>query len=233
MTEQRTVTETYFLFAAEKKGKISGSDPVRTMCLLTAALYELSAAGYLEFRENEVSPLNGSATLPAYLAQVRKRLREMSSMEYKEIMRDYNNGWTDYHLNRLTMALGDDLAGRGLATKAKLGVLLNTRTYFIPRRDVLAEAADSLRDAVASPDPLPTETGFLWLLLEKSELLPAALTEEEKLRMSRRLRLQCDQDPESELAKLDALTERFLSLSSSHTYEGTQYLKQKQKRSSR
>jgi hypothetical protein len=206
-----SLSEAYFLCAVQDKGKVFGYDTVKIACLLVAVFYELEQAGSVRLTEHAaVTVTEPPSDLPGGAA-VYERLTNMDSPEWKEILRDYSNPLTDWHLNTLATAIGNSLAEKKLATRAKLG-LFQGRTYYLPQKNALPGLAAELMVNIMYSPTLQTEDGLLWLLLEKGNCVPKALPMEQRDAIHNKVTNALNSEPEGELAGFSRFIKKLLSM---------------------
>lgn len=208
------VSESYFLCAVQKKGKIFSYDSAKIACLLAAILWEAEQAGAVSVPDGRIIPAPELPPDTPWLTPFWEHLREMDTPNFKHLLQDYSSGFSDRHLNALTQSLGDRLDAKGLVTKAKLG-LFGGRTYFMPRRDSIPALTAELKVDILFQTPPSTDSTFLWLLLEKSSCIPETVTDEDRRLLREKVTSFLQQSAGSELARLNALADRLISLSES------------------
>lgn len=205
-----SISEAYFLYAVQKKGKIFGYDTLKTACLMASVLYEMKQSGVIDISGHKVM-ITGSVPDDApYFAPVYEHLREIDLPDFKHILQDYSNSLSDRHLNALTTPIGTRLAEQGLATKAKLG-LFGGRIYFMPYKDAIPALTAELQVNILYQTPVPTADGFLWMLLEKSSCIPGALPEDQRAVLSRRVAAALQNEANEDLAEPAQLMDHLLA----------------------
>lgn len=195
-----SISEAYFLCAVQNKGKLFGHDTAKVACLMAAVLYEMKQSGIISWNQKKVTLTGALPPEASYLFPVYEHLKEMNLTDFKHILQDYASGWSDRHLNALTTAIGDHLAECRLATKAKVG-LFNGRTYFMPYKNAIPALATELQVNIMYQTPVPTEDGFLWILLKKSDCVPKSLEEELQTKISARISDAVRTYPDGKLAE--------------------------------
>lgn len=200
-----SVSELYFLCAVREKGKIYGYDTKKIICLLTAALWELEACAAISFTDQEIQLLEQSE-IPPYLLPLYEHLKEMESLQFFQVLRDYHNALSDRHLNALAVSIGESLNSKGLVTAAKLG-LFNGRRYYIPKSNAAAGVIteyliDLLDHAVPS-----AEDGFLWLLLRKSSCVPVEISAAQQNEIDGKLRFAIKKEHLPSLQRMNSYLE--------------------------
>lgn len=172
-----TISEAYFLFALNEKGKLSGYESTKVVCLISAALYELSLQASISFAEKRIY-LSKCTPDSEFLKPLYDHLREMESLTYHEIYSEYTSSISERHLNALTSALGKSLADKGLVTKAKVG-FFGGRTFFVPHKNAVPSVAAEYSVDLLFQNPPSPEDCILWSLLEKSDCIPSFFSQEQ------------------------------------------------------
>ncbi|MDO4474368.1 MAG: GPP34 family phosphoprotein [Eubacteriales bacterium] len=173
-----TISEAYFLFALNEKGKLSGYDSAKVACLLTAALYELSMEGSVTFAEKRIY-LSKCAPDKEFLTPLYHQLTQMDSLTFRDIYGEYASSISGWCLNTFTSALGRLLEEKGYVTRAKVG-FIGARTYYIPHKGSVPSAAAEFSIDLLYQTPPSPEDCLLWFLLEQSECIPSFFSDDQR-----------------------------------------------------
>ena len=133
-------------------------------------------------------------------------------------------------MSKVTVSLGDSLAERKFATKAKMGIVSNNRTYYFPSKDTLSVLAAELLGELTGMAWVPQEEAILWFLLEEAGCIPADITESDREEIHRRVKKEISENPEGLPARMKQLEEKLQTLAVEHTMGASEYYKHMKKR---
>ena len=248
-----TITEAYYLCAIKNKGKIKSSNAAQSACLITAMLYELEQYKVITLNKDDLlitswedNPLlklkmlpgginrriedETPEDLPDYLSYALEAIKKADSQRYKDVMRTLANSWTDWHMSKITVSLGDDLTERKFTTKAKMGVFTNNRTYYFPAKDTLPILAAELTGTLTGMAWIPEEEAMLWFLLEEADCIPAEVEASDREEIHRRVHEEIARNPDGIPARMKRLEEKLQTSAVEYTMSSSEYYKHMKKR---
>lgn len=172
-----SVTETYFVYSIQNKGKLSGNDSRKVTGLITAALWEMSQHDLITISETRIIPQQADAFPHSWMQPLYEHIKEIDSPDLASLLSDYSSSWSDRHLNALTNEIGIVLEKKGLVTRAKLG-LFNGRTYFMPHQSTVPGLDAVLQVDMLYQNPISADTAFLWMLLEEGHCISKNISQD-------------------------------------------------------
>ena len=191
-----TLTQEYFICAVNDKGKLSGFNVDRLVCLLASGLLELQLSGCIRIEGGTKHLLTGfgisvsiTGPLPeekAFLRPLYDYLNQGKPMKMEKILEDYHYSFSGKRLNALIASIGESLAEEGFAQAAEAG-LLECVGRFLPTRDAINRVIDLVRSELLEEGEVTDDIAALVILLEKSGVIREYFSRYEQKEMKERL----------------------------------------------
>lgn len=181
-----SVTQEYFICAAAKNGKISGTE--RVVCLVAAALLELAMDGLVQFEKKRIVPAaNSLPSEKAMLAPLFQFLLSKKNVTVEKVAEEYAFSFTDANLRALMVSVGESLVQAGYARREK-GGLLGGKTLYVPQREAVDRTVDQLRAELLEEGTVSEEAALLVNLLQKANLLKFYFSKYEQTQIPQKLK---------------------------------------------
>ncbi len=206
-----SITEAYFVYSVRGKGKLSGNDCRKVTGLLTASLWEMTQAGIISVNGSRIQLHDTDTFSPSWFQPLYEHIKEMEQPDLVSLLQDYCSSWSDRHLNALANEIGLVLEKQQLVTRAKLGIF-NGRTYFMPHQSAVPGLNAELQVDILYQNPVPTDTAFLWLLLEQAHCIPSDISEEMQDTFTDKIKKALADDTDPALTSAKALLDLSFSL---------------------
>ena len=191
-----SLTQEYFICAVNGKGKLSGFNVDRLVCLLASGLLELQLSGCVSIEEGKKRILSGSGKsvsvtgpLPeekVFLRPLYDYLDQGKPLKTEKILEDYHYSFSGKRLNALIGSIGESLAREGLAQAAEPG-LFEGVGRFLPTRDAINRVIDLVRSELLEEGEVTEDIAALVILLEKSGVIREYFSRYEQKEMKERL----------------------------------------------
>lgn len=206
-----SITEAYFMYSVRTNGKLSGCDCRKVTGLLTAALWEMMQSGLLSLTDSKIQLNTTDSFAKSWFQPLYEHIKEMERKELSSLLQDYCSSWSDRHLNALDNMIGLELEKKKLVTKAKLG-LFNGRTYFMPHQSVLPGIDAELQVDMLYHSQVPTDSAFLWLLLQEGRCISRDIPEDLQQTFSEKVKESLAEDADPVLTSAKALLDLSFSV---------------------
>ena len=191
-----SLTQEYFICAVNDKGKLSGFNVERLVCLLASGMLELQLSGCIRIDDGKKHLLTGSGKsvsvagpLPdekAFLRPLYDYLNQGKPMKMEKILEDYHYSFSGKRLNALIGSIGESLAQEGLAQSVEPG-LFEGVGRFLPSRDAIHRVVDLVRSEILEEGEVTEDIAALVILLEKSGVIREYFSRYEQKDMKERL----------------------------------------------
>ena len=206
-----SITEAYFVYSVQGKGKLSGNDCRKVTGLLTAALWEMMQNGLLMVTSGRLQLNASDSFAKPWFQPLYEHIKEMEQKDLASLLQDYCSSWSDKHLNALTNEIGLVLEKQKLVTRAKLGIF-NGRTYFMPHQSAIPGLNAELQVDILYQNPIPADTAFLWLLLEQAHCISSDISKEMQDTFADKIKEALADDADPALRSAKALLDQSFSL---------------------
>ena len=137
-----SLTQEYFICAVNDKGKLSGFNVERLVCLLASGMLELQLSGCIRIDDGKKHLLTGSGKsvsvagpLPdekAFLRPLYDYLNQGKPMKMEKILEDYHYSFSGKRLNALIGSIGESLARKGWHRLRTQGCSRASDAFFHP-----------------------------------------------------------------------------------------------------
>lgn len=165
-----SITQAYLICAVNNKGRISGFDTNRQVCMTASGLLELELSGCISMDEKTVSAVGELPADMGYLKMLYEDIREKGTVKLEKLIGDYNFAMTDKKFRALVDGVGESLIAMGLAMPAKPAALRNDKGY-LPCEDVVRDVIDKIRAELLEDDALTEDTAALVILMHKAKMV--------------------------------------------------------------
>lgn len=206
-----SITEAYFVYSVQGKGKLSGNDCRKVTGLLTAALWEMAQSGIVSVNAGSIQLCDIDTFARSWFQPLYEHIKEMEQKDLALLLQDYCSSWSDRHLNALANEIGLVLEKQKLITRAKLGIF-NGRTYFMPHQSTIPELNAELQVDILYQNPVSTDTAFLWLLLKQAHCIPSGISEEIQDTFTCKIKKALAEGADPALISAKALSDQSFSL---------------------
>ena len=182
-----TISQCYWICAANKNGNISSTSEEEMICFLSAGLYDLKFDGCIEIEDKNITI---ASDLPSNLEHLRslydsivRTSASKSPLPVKELV----NKYVDSDGKLMTKLIGDivaSLSARGL-TGEKEGFF---KKHIIPDKSVISETIETLKRELSEGSEISEDNACLILLLNASGHLEKYFASDEKKMLRKKLK---------------------------------------------
>lgn len=164
------VAQEYLICAVNNKGRISGFDTDRQVCMTASGLLQLQLAGCISMDEKTVSAVGELPPDMGYLKILYDDICKKSTVKLEKLISDYNFAMTDKKFRALVDGIGESLEAMGLVMPAKSAVLRNDKGY-LPSEDAVRGVIEKIRAELLEDGEITEDTAALVILLHKAKIL--------------------------------------------------------------
>ena len=168
--ENLDLSQIYYLFAVNTKGKVSSFNIEKRMCFFAGALIQLKLSNCISIENKRVHIIGELPDKINYLKPLYDYIKEKETVKIDKLATDYLCGFTDKKTNELIELIGKSLAELGIAKEEQSGVLVKSKVY-IADNETVKTVVNKIKTELMDNDVVSEETTVIYMLLEKSKML--------------------------------------------------------------
>lgn len=166
-----SITQEYMLCAMNEKGKISGFDTNKLVCMVASGLLELQIADCIQLEKKKVMVTNSLPENKAYLHPLYDFINQGRPVKVEKIIEEYNYSFSDKKLKDFMAAVGDSLADTGLVSITESNGIFGRKKSYVPSRDAIHYVIDMIRAELLEDQEITEDIACLVVLLERSRII--------------------------------------------------------------
>lgn len=205
------ITQEYLVCALNSKGKISGVNIEKSVCLIAAGLLELKLEDCINIENKKVAVINSLPKEKFYLKPLYDLVNKSKPIKLEKVLEEYLYSVTDKNLQELINSIGKSLENLGLVKATSTGILKN-KTAYIPNKEVVNYVVDMVRSELLEDVELTEDIAVLTTLLEKSKLLKTYFSEYEQKEIKDKLKEIKKSDINKIIKEMIAYIENMMSV---------------------
>ena len=140
-----SITQEYMLCAMNEKGKISGFDTNKLVCMVASGLLELQMADCIQLEKKKVMVTNSLPENKAYLHPLYDFINQGRPVKVEKIIEEYNYSFSDKKLKDFMGAVGDSLADIGRVSITESNGIFGRKKSYVPSGDAIHYVIDMIR----------------------------------------------------------------------------------------
>lgn len=165
-----SVTQEYLICAMGGKGKISGFDVKKLVCMVASALLELKMEDCIVLEKKKVRVTGELPAEKMYLKPLYDFINQPKPVKVEKIIEEYNYSFSDRKLRELIGAVEDSLAEIGIVTITESGIISKRKNY-IPTKQSVHYVIDMIRSELLEDGEITEDIACLAALLERSKII--------------------------------------------------------------
>lgn len=166
-----SITQEYMLCAMNEKGKISGFDTNKLVCMVAAGLLELQMADCIQLEKKKVMVINSLPENKPYLHPLYDFIDQGRPVKVEKIIEEYNYSFSDKKLKDFMGAVGDSLADMGLVSITETNGVIGRKKSYVPSREAVHHVIDMIRAEILEDGKITEDIVCLVVLLERSRII--------------------------------------------------------------
>lgn len=205
------ITQEYLVCALNSKGKISGVNVEKSVCLIASGLLELQLEECIKIENKKVTVINSLPKEKLYLKPLYDFVNKSKPIKLEKILEEYLYSVTDKNLQELINSIGKSLENLGAVKTTATGILKN-KTAYIPNKEVVNYVVDMVRSELLEDVELTEDIAVLTTLLEKSKLLKTYFSEYEQKEIKDKLKEIKKSDTSKMVKEMIAYIENMIAI---------------------
>lgn len=205
------ITQEYLVCALNSKGKISGVNVEKSVCLIASGLLELQLEDCIKIENKKVAVINNLPKEKLYLKPLYDFVDKSKPVKLEKILEEYLYSVTDKNLQELINSIGKSLENLGVVKATSAGILKN-KTAYIPNKEVVNYVVDMIRSELLEDVELTEDIAVLTTLLEKSKLLKTYFSEYEQKEIKNKLKEIRNSDTSKMIKEMIAYIENMIAI---------------------
>lgn len=166
-----SITQEYMLCAMNEKGKISGFDTNKLVCMVAAGLLELQMADCIQLEKKKVMVINSLPENKSYLHPLYDFIDQGRPIKVEKIIEEYNYSFSDKKLKDFMGAVGNSLADMGLVSITEMNGVIGRKKSYVPSREAVHHVIDMIRAEILEDGKITEDIVCLVVLLERSRII--------------------------------------------------------------
>lgn len=187
------ITQEYLICALNSKGKISGPNTEKLVCLVASGLLELQLENLIKIDNKSVVVTNSLPDTKSYLKPLYDFINKSKPVKLDAILETFVYSITDKNFHEFFNSVGASLANLGLAEVTHSGILRNKNAY-LPKATAVHYVVDMIRAEFLEDVDITEDIASLIILLDKSKLLKTYFSEYEQKEIKNKLKKITDSD---------------------------------------
>lgn len=184
--KKMSITQEYFICAANEKGKISSIHTDKLACLIVSCLFEMKMEGCISIEQKKVTICGQLSPDKAYLKPIYDILDPVKAMKLEKILDRYTVDISDKELSTLLNALGKSLEKAGAAETVQESFWGNHIQY-VPKKEVRDQILNQIETKILGEEELSQEDVTLAVLLEQSGCFALYFPEEKQRQLEKKI----------------------------------------------
>lgn len=205
------ITQEYLVCALNSKGKISGVNVEKSVCLIASGLLELQLEECIKIENKKVAVVSSLPNEKLYLKPLYDFVNKSKPIKLEKILEEYLYSVTDKNLQELINSIGKSLENLGVVEATSTGIFKN-KTAYIPNREVVNYVIDMIRSELLEDVELTEDIAVLTTLLEKSKLLKTYFSEYEQKEIKNKLKEIKKSDTSKMIKEMIAYIENMIAI---------------------
>lgn len=161
-----SLSQSYFLCALNKKGKIFPRKTETAVCMTASAVIELMLENVFSCEKKRLKTIGELPENRGYLGAVYEFVKAKQPVKIEKVIEHFDLTFSGKHMRAVTDGIGNSLSATGYVSKKKAGLFRNKNVY-IPDPKKAEEAVFPLRAEFLEGGELTAETVVLAVLLDK------------------------------------------------------------------
>lgn len=182
-----SVTQQYMICAMNEKGKISGFNKEKIVCMIASGMLELQMDGCIELEHKRVKIIKELSEEKKYLKPLYDFFNQRRPVKVEKIIDDYNYSSTDKKLRMITEAIEKSLEKKGLVTVTETDTIIKRKNY-MPTKKAVHDVIDMVRSEFLNNGEISENIACLAFLLQKSKIINAYFSSFEQKEIRNKLR---------------------------------------------
>lgn len=182
-----SIAQEYLICAVNPKGKISGFNTERLVCLVASCLLELQLENCIKIDKKYITVTDRLPQNKMYLKPLYDFLNQPKPVKIEKILETYTYSVTDKNLNELISSIGTSLKDLGLVKTAITGIFKN-KTAYMPSEKAIHFVVDMVRAEFFEDVEVTEDIAALVILLDKSNVIKTYFSEYERKEIKKKLK---------------------------------------------
>lgn len=139
-----SITQEYLICAMHGKGKISGFNVEKLVCVVASGLLELKMENCIVLEKKKVRVTGELPAEKMYLKPLYNFINQPKPVKIEKIIEEYNYSFSDRKLRELIGAVGTSLEEMGLVSITESGINSKRKNY-VPTKQAVHYVVDLIR----------------------------------------------------------------------------------------
>lgn len=165
-----SITQEYLICAMHGKGKISGFNVEKLVCVVASGLLELKMENCIVLEKKKVRVTGELPAEKMYLKPLYNFINQPKPVKIEKIIEEYNYSFSDRKLRELIGAVGTSLEEMGLVSITESGIISKRKNY-VPTKQAVHYVVDLIRSELLEDGEITEDIACLVALLERSKIM--------------------------------------------------------------
>lgn len=167
--QELSITQKFMLCVMNDKGRISGLDTDKFVCLVASGLLELYYENFITLEKKKVQVIKELPAEKFYLKPLYDFLDQPSPVKLERIVEEYT--LSDKKIREFTHSLGQSLAEKEMVIVSAAGYMGKKQVY-LPKKEKVYTIIDEIRkELLLCDNKITGDAVCLTLLLDKSRMI--------------------------------------------------------------
>ena len=145
-----SITQEYLICAMHGKGKISGFNVEKLVCVVASGLLELKMENCIVLEKKKVRVTGELPAEKMYLKPLYNFINQPKPVKIEKIIEEYNYSFSDRKLRELIGAVGTSLEEMGLVSITESGINSKRKNYVPTKQAALLERSKIMKEYFSS-----------------------------------------------------------------------------------
>lgn len=182
-----SITQEYLICAMGEKGKISGFDVEKLVCVVASGLLELKMEDCIKLEKKRVRVIGELPVKKRYLKPLYDFINQPKPVKVEKIIEEYNYSFSDKKLRELIGSVGVSLEEMGLVIITESGIISKRKNY-VPTKQAVHYVIDMIRSELLEDGEITEDIVCLIALLERSKIMKEYFSSFEQKEIRHKLR---------------------------------------------
>lgn len=188
-----SITQEYMLCAMNEKGKISGFNVERLICMVASGLLEMQMDQCIELENKKVRVIRDLPEDRFYLKPLYDFINLGRPVKVEKIIEEYTCSISDKKIKEFMNAVGTSLNDMGLVTITETGIIGKRKSY-LPKKEAINNIVDMIRAELLEEGEITEDIACLVVLLEKSKMIKTYFSSFEQKEIKQKLKVIMNSD---------------------------------------
>lgn len=168
--KQLTITQEYFLCAANNKGTFTMYNQKAIVCLVISGLLELQLEQCITMKNKEITVCNPLPAHMQYIKPLYDTINQGKPIKIRKVIDRYLMSLSDKKINELVQSVRGSLQQADLLEPVEIG-LFRKKEYLVPKKQAITSVVEKLRAELLEDGELTEEAIAMAVLLQNSNCL--------------------------------------------------------------